>query len=309
MVGEAMRAGRPAARADGAASSVLAPVVYGPARPATVLGVGRHAAYLSLAPAGSADPAVLALVTPDAVRVPNAVVISAAQAGHTIGSLRAGAAATVGGGRIETGAVRVVVTGTWGAGRPRLADPRTVVERAGELSSLVAASTGSLLPYLREPVDRLRAGLAVHEPDEAAAAARALLGLGPGLTPSGDDILAGTLVTLRALEPLAPPLQQVFDAVAATVSAHAPARTPLVSAELLKHAVAGRCIPQLAALLAALDHRPGRLEQALRGLLAVGHHSGGDLARGVALTLSAVRRDEVAYPISPRLEETWSTCC
>lgn len=62
--------------------------------------------------------------------------------------------------------------------------------------------------------------------------------------------------------------------------ADASLRTPLLSAALLRHAVRGECVPQAHAFLRALSG-DGALEPALRELLAVGHHSGGDLARGV----------------------------
>lgn len=62
------------------------------------------------------------------------------------------------------------------------------------------------------------------------------------------------------------------------------ARTTLASAALLSHAARDECIPQVAALFEVLD-TGGELTRPLTVLLAVGHHSGSDLARGVALGL------------------------
>jgi hypothetical protein len=99
-----------------------------------------------------------------------------------------------------------------------------------------------------------------------------LLGRGPGLTPLGDDVLAGLLVTLVALG--APASHRL----AATVGAHAPARTTFVSAALLHHAARGECVPELAAVLDG-----GGVD----ALLRVGHASGAGLLRGVHAALAA----------------------
>jgi hypothetical protein len=106
-----------------------------------------------------------------------------------------------------------------------------------------------------------------------------LLGRGPGLTPLGDDMLAGVLVTLGALGAPA------FGRLGAAVRALAPGRTTLVSAALLRHAVRGECVPELAALLTG---DPGGA--AGTALLRVGATSGTGLAAGV---LAAARLREV----------------
>jgi hypothetical protein len=101
-----------------------------------------------------------------------------------------------------------------------------------------------------------------------------LLGRGPGLTPLGDDLLAGLLVTLSACGSAA------FEPAAAAVRAHAPARTTFVSAALLHHAARGECVPELAAFL---DGGP------VEALLRVGDTSGAGLAHGVLAGLGALR--------------------
>ena len=100
----------------------------------------------------------------------------------------------------------------------------------------------------------------------------ALLGRGPGLTPFGDDVLAGALVTLGALGAPA------FERLGAQVRALAPARTTFVSAALLHHAARGECVPELHAFLTGTG--------TLDALLAVGHTSGVGLALGVLAVLS-----------------------
>src|SRR5262249_20151283 len=102
-----------------------------------------------------------------------------------------------------------------------------------------------------------------------------LLGRGVGLTPLGDDILAGRLGTLAGLDPPA------ARRPGARVPGLGAPRPPAVSAALLRHAARGECIPELAALV---EGAPG----ALRRLLRVGHTSGAGLAWGVRAALHRV---------------------
>jgi hypothetical protein len=81
-----------------------------------------------------------------------------------------------------------------------------------------------------------------------------LIGLGPGLTPAGDDVLAGALAGLASAGEHARPL---FARLAASVIARVPATT-LISGALLDCAAAGTVIPELGAFLLAVsgDVRP-----------------------------------------------------
>jgi hypothetical protein len=100
-----------------------------------------------------------------------------------------------------------------------------------------------------------------------------LLGRGPGLTPAGDDVLAGYLVGAAAYGVPA-------DDVRRLVETQADRRTTTLSAALLRHAAAGETIPQVNGVLDALaGRRP--LDRALADLHAVGHTSGAALASGV----------------------------
>jgi hypothetical protein len=119
--------------------------------------------------------------------------------------------------------------------------------------------------------------------------ARPLLGLGPGLTPAGDDLLAGLLVGLAGRPELRDPL-------AAAVARLAPQRTTWLSAELLRLAADGLAAPAVVAVADALaGHGPeDALARALPSLLAVGHTSGTALARGLLLAADTLCRHESA---------------
>jgi hypothetical protein len=109
---------------------------------------------------------------------------------------------------------------------------------------------------------------------DAQAVAR-LVGRGDGLTPLGDDLVAGWLATCRALGVATPEVDEaVRDALP---------RTTLLSATLLDCALHGEALPQLRAWLAALGTPD--LTARTSALLAVGHTSGGGLLCGARLAL------------------------
>ncbi len=124
-----------------------------------------------------------------------------------------------------------------------------------------------------DAVDRFAAALASGD---ARGAVGPLLGRGAGLTPAGDDLVAGALAALRAVAPDSPPA----DALGAAVRALAQDRTTRLSSALLAAADEGAVIPEAAAVLRALSG-VGDLDAALGRLAAVGHTSGSYLAAGL----------------------------
>lgn len=122
-------------------------------------------------------------------------------------------------------------------------------------------------------VSRLRAGRIDAE------SAADLVGRGEGLTPLGDDVLAGWLAAHRALGIATP---EVDAAVRASL-----ARTTLLSATLLDCALQGEVLPEYAAWLRALgtDDEPVRV----RALHDVGATSGAGLHLGGSLALQSQR--------------------
>lgn len=113
-----------------------------------------------------------------------------------------------------------------------------------------------------------------------AAVADDLLGRGPGLTPLGDDVLAGWLVVHRLVGVATPEVDEVL--------ADARSRTTLVSATLLDCADHGEVVPELARWLAALATSDA--QRSLDALLAVGATSGAGLAVGAAVALTTLDR-------------------
>ncbi len=267
-------------RVPAAVSTAVRPVVTGPVQPAQWLGTGPSALYLLID-----SGLVLAVLAHDAVRLPRAVVLSSTAAELPLVGLVGGderrpvGPARVGGGRIEwsgaAGPVTVDAVRAWAPSRVR--PGRT---RPAAVAGLRAALAGHDVGVEPSRVDDLaQAGDARQE----YAAAAALLGRGPGLTPSGDDVLAGCLLGTRAFGLPAPGL-------VAAVRDLASRATTALSAQLLRDAAGpGQCVPELAATVDALCGRPAPADAVAR-LLAVGHTSGAALALGLLSAVTAAAR-------------------
>jgi hypothetical protein len=108
----------------------------------------------------------------------------------------------------------------------------------------------------------------------------ALVGLGQGLTPSGDDVLVGLFAVLHL--PGGP--CERFRDLGRQIVARAAQRTHAISLCALRAAAEGRVRARVATLLSALiaGERETMLV-ALRAVLAIGSTSGRDIVAGIAL--------------------------
>jgi Protein of unknown function (DUF2877) len=265
-----------------AVSTLARHLVAGPRRAGTVLGVFPTAVYVGF-PAGGGIELVV-VETADGLGLPRAATLAVASNDGPLRAVRAGDDARVGDGRLDVGPLALDVV-RWWSPRP----PRTVTSRAYDDALLTTVSR--LVPALPcELEDRLAilmTSLASDDRSGLAAATTALLGRGAGLTPEGDDVLAGLLVTLNgalATRPLARRLGDLVTDQAAT-------RTTTLSAALLRDAADGFGVPALVDLVDALHEvesadrsaRPTThrtLADVVVPLLAVGHTSGAALAHG-----------------------------
>lgn len=237
------------------ASLVCAPLIDGPVQPLQV----AHRARESWQLVDQRGMAVCCVITPRAVRLPNAFVVD---------SLPRGASPiSVGGGSLGWGGSRVRIARWWRPARPHLLS--------------------------------LRARL--HEPSVAAFCATwsDTLGRGEGLTPYADDVVCGSLLTLRAGgHPAAAHIAS--DVRRIRLERH----TTAASAGLLRLASHGWCIDALADYLTALSrpistddaHVSPRSDDSRARLSQVGHSSGLGLIEGVHRMLSPLLVESVALP-------------
>lgn len=234
------------------------------ARPATgrVLAVYAKAAYLEL-PDG-----LVALTNTDAPRGPLHVRVAA------LPHLRPGDLVVIDRTELRVGDCVLSLNGpTWEGELPpaaRLKAHRAVAAAATRGIPLPELLGGAVLSE-RRLAGALRAG-------DVESLARLLGGRGPGLTPSGDDVLAGIFLVARALwgERAEPRLCAAAAAVA----------TNRIAAAFLGWAAKGRLIEpahEFLRAVAAGDPVSGRT--CVRTLLTFGHSSGRDLVGGLRLGL------------------------
>jgi hypothetical protein len=264
-------------------------LLTGPVRPAAVVAAGPRAAYLDVggrlvavvAAGGVRLPCAVVLVDPAALP-PGVAVSGPAGPGPAlaIGTESAdGSALAVGEGAVHVGGHRAVAVRRWFDPRVRLTglDPAAVARLRATVRArpcgdalLPAGAAGRLAEQLADGRHR--------------AAVSELVGRGTGLTPAGDDLLAGALAALRAAR------SPAADGLGAAARALAPGRTSHLSAALLAAADEGAVVPEAEAVLRALVPAPAAgvavgaaVDRAAGRLLGVGHTSGWHLAAGLAV--------------------------
>jgi hypothetical protein len=139
-------------------------------------------------------------------------------------------------------------------------------------------------------LEALETALARGDAATAAIIAARIAGLGPGLTPSGDDLLAGALAFMSWAEVAG---QWVDGArVRSAIRRAAVPRTTRLAGQLLTAAARGHVAAPLAGLLASLLARDATFPPGLASLLSIGATSGGDMLGGVRMAGRAYRRRE-----------------
>lgn len=252
----------------GAASRRLKSIVDGPVRSAMVRAAFPTAVYLDT------GKGVVAVVAVDGLRLPISVVVTASSSTGPFAGVKLGDPARVGGGRVSAGDLAVTVGRWWTPRRPpALVRPEHLPDRAARLARILQARRRVLADTVAGRLARVGGCLRARK--QVGTAPAALVGLGEGLTPAGDDVLAGVLLALRYLG-----RPTCADDLWAGIAEQVPRRTTALSATLLAAAADGDAAPQVIDLLAALaGHRP--LEPALDRVLAIGSTSGSDIAHGL----------------------------
>lgn len=286
------------------AASTLAPGWLHDAEvPARVLSSFPGAAYLLplepglTRPRGGVD--VLALVGPGALRLPGAVVVP--DDGLLRSGLDQGATVQVGEGRVRAPSAVLEVRRRWTPAQVVPVDPVDPADPADSVDP--ADPADSVDPRQAELVGRLVHAIdaSTHRPGRPDLGRLAddvlqdpgqvvrLLGLGPGLTPSGDDVLAGLLLGLRAVGRH----EDRTGRALATEVLDGLWRTTALSGTLLRAAARGYAVPPVVDLLAALHGRiddqlpppADRVARLVREVARTGHTSGADLLVGVRAAL------------------------
>ena len=176
--------------------------------------------------------------------------------------------------------------------------------RAARVVALGEGPVPSLLPLLwgcpdawgiAGPAQRLGAAAVRRDYASVTRAAAALAGLGPGLTPSGDDFLAGFAAAWALLATALGREGAARRRVTSAIGSGARAGTSPLGRAWLAHAIRGELPEPMTRFASALFDAEARdLVPAARGVLAVGASSGTDWTVGFLLGGAAA------------LEATWS---
>ena len=246
----------------GSASLWVLGQVAGPRRVATVLHAGADAVYVDLA------GVCLAVLAAEAVKVPCGVRTTL----PVLPSVSPGDAVVVVDGSIELPRCEVLVTDIVDTTVPVLTGDASAwgARQVAQLASTALEATRAGLPA--DALTRLASG------DQRSVLP--LLGLGPGLTPLGDDVLCGWLAA--AVGRRHPGLADISSAVALAAAQ----RTTTLSATLLRCAVRGEVVPEFRELMSGVAREDEPVvKQSVDLLLDIGDTSGAGLLLGAALAL------------------------
>ena len=280
-----------------------------PSREGTIHSIFRRAMNIAI------DDTMLTLLSSELPRMPNSVRLSSSRLEELLRGAQPGLKVQVGDGRMLIPAcnfsLRLSEAYPWEP-RPALAACHWHLETVARHTLLLARylnnrpQPGGLMPLLgplllgqREP-DIPLAQMALprllllarassrHDREGIEEATRGLAGLGPGLTPAGDDALAGFAAVMALLSPYISIDAAPGNFIAETIAISARTCTTALSAALIMHAARGEVAEHLGSLLLALALPAEASETVLfmaDRLLAFGATSGGDTLLGTLLGL------------------------
>lgn len=240
---------------------------------------------------------IVALVLPDLLNGPINIVVSRRR-GVVFTDMHSGDEVhlEVGRAALWPAELRPIEAGRLAAARTRIAVVEAVLSGAPPES--LAQPEGN--PWrASEAISGLADGLRRGDADAAGEAASRLAGLGPGLTPSGDDMLTGAMTALtlvrgeeasalrRAIADAAVPRTTRLSAAYLDAAARGEAGEAW---HMLRDALAGpaRGAGAKGAPVVAAEAEAAKVEEAARRVLAFGETSGADMLAGFVLAFRAV---------------------
>jgi hypothetical protein len=162
-------------------------------------------------------------------------------------------------------------------GRQSVTTLLSVVPDVGSGSAGLSSTIG------RRAQSRLAEGLRLRQSEVFIEGALGLLGLGEGLTPSGDDCLVGALAVVHRF---ARSLLNAYPEIESVVGAASAIATNTIAREFVTHALAGQFSESLIDLMSSQSAED--IERAVTHLLRTGATSGADTLHGIRLALCAL---------------------
>lgn len=157
------------------------------------------------------------------------------------------------------------------------------VEIVGSLEFFLKPRGDSFAERARPHVERMMWGLFSRDAEAVEESAAAVTGLGPGLTPSGDDFLCGLIAGIgTGRDLLNVDDGGFFDEVSGRVYAAAVDKTTIFSLNMLREALEGKSPLAVISLVhSLLTKDASETARAARTLVRMGETSGADIAVGV----------------------------
>lgn len=184
----------------------------------------------------------------------------------------------------------------------RLLQARSVLERHGHGGGMVARREGAggfaraVETALAQRSSSLLDALARADFASARAHAASMIGLGPGLTPAGDDFLLGLFAVLNVP---GSPCKGWLGGGTEVVAGAGHATNP-ISLAALTHAARGRVRESVLHLIECLLLGPADgVSAAMRRVLAIGSTSGADIACGLLAGLELNLKHNPGHPSCP----------
>ncbi len=252
---------------------------------------------------------ILPVLGPDALQLPSGLQVPQLTPDH-LGELRTEMPATITLStavasprveRIEAANLSFVTVRTW---RPSWIEPLDLLGPQRDSHHVVVPIRDRLNPGRSDLASRslklvraLESGI-IQDVDSCV---HALLGYGPGSTPSGDDALCGIALALRRTSQSVSHSRQQSLLAQRLSSIALEARTTAVSASLLRAALEGYCIPEIKHAITDIARLGLGEDDSLDGFLAdisrIGHHSGHDLLTGALAVLTPAAELTLASPL------------
>jgi hypothetical protein len=226
------------------------------------------------------DGPLVALLPAESPLHPWAVALPVAP--HDRALLPEGAPVRVSQGVIEVGALKIELAGLEVVDLRLRRRLRALPDAVRTLARHAGASPpdGPFEPVLAATLERFRVGGEIR-------GLAALVGVGEGLTPSGDDVLVGVLAGLDAAREVSGDAAALRQRLGAELE-RGTSRTTRLAAQMLDAATAGFYAEPVLGLLETLAlPKPGAkaVQRAVTALFAVGHRSGADTLRGIDAAL------------------------
>jgi hypothetical protein len=160
------------------------------------------------------------------------------------------------------------------------------VELMGSIDLFLKSTEEGFVEKARQGIEQTMWGLFSYDIDAIDNSTKSIIGLGPGLTPSCDDFLAGLILGLKIgneiLKGNGHNDEKYFNKVASTIYKNASDKTTIFSLNMIREACDGICpLAELNLIYSLLTKDPNEVSNHAKVLIKMGETSGADVSIGI----------------------------